>query len=110
MNMISIKNQKTWFFIVAYIEKAKAQFCISQYWRSGNRSLHYKWNYEVDMPPINNTPALYEISKKKEMLKTIQQEQQQQELVLSGQPYKLFIESCRTAKTRETSFLSVIDC
>ena len=53
------------------------------------------------MPLINNTPALYEISKKKEMLKTIQQEQQQ-ELVLSGQPYKLFIESCRTAKTRET--------
>jgi hypothetical protein len=50
------------------------------------------------MPPINNTPALYEISKK-EMSKTIQR---QQELVLSGQPYKLFIESCRTAKTRET--------
>jgi hypothetical protein len=49
------------------------------------------------MPSINNTSALYEISKK-EMLKEIQQQQ----LVLSGQPYKLFIESCRTAKTKET--------
>jgi hypothetical protein len=59
------------------------------------------------MPPINNTPVLYDnISKKKEMPKKTKQQQQQQEeveeLVLSGQPYKLFIESCRTAKTKET--------
>jgi hypothetical protein len=58
--------------------------------------------YDVYMPSINNTRALCEISKKKEMLKKRDQHQQQKELVLSGQPYKLFIESCRTANTRET--------
>ena len=49
------------------------------------------------MPPINNTDTPYDSGKKKEMPKKMQQL-----LVLSGQPYKLFIESCRTAKTRET--------
>jgi hypothetical protein len=49
------------------------------------------------MPSINNTPALYEISKKGMMMPKREEQQQQQhqhELVLSGQqPYKLFIES-----------------
>ena len=58
------------------------------------------------MPFINNAPALYEISKKGiMMLKREEQQQQHQhreQLVLSGQPYRLFIESCRTAKTKET--------
>ena len=51
------------------------------------------------MPVINNTPALYEISKKGIMTP---KREEQHELVLSGQPYKLFIESCHTAKTKET--------
>jgi hypothetical protein len=56
------------------------------------------------MPAINNTPALYEISKNEMTLKAEEQQQQKHkhELILSGQPYKLFIESCRTTKTKET--------
>jgi hypothetical protein len=52
------------------------------------------------MPAINNSRVQYEISKKGVMM--LKTEEQQHELVLSGQPYKLFIQSCRTAKTKET--------
>jgi hypothetical protein len=57
------------------------------------------------MPSINNAPAQYDNSKKKVMTpksKEQQQQQQREQLVLSGQPFRLFIESCRTAKTKET--------
>ncbi len=53
---------------------------------------------------INNAPAQYANSKKKLMTPKSKEQQQQQrgQLFLSGHPFRLFIESCRTTKTKET--------
>jgi hypothetical protein len=57
---------------------------------------------------INNAPAQYANSKnevitpKRKEQQQQQQYQQHEQLVLSGQPFRLFIESCRTTKTKET--------
>ena len=56
---------------------------------------------------INNAPAQYDNSKNELMTPKSKEQQQQQyqqreQLVLSGQPFRLFIESCPTTKTKET--------